>query len=192
MLQVRLCLVAVVTCPDNGWRSTQKLNHYNGILDALPVGVFRLPSLDSSTRLKAFQRAYENEGVELTTQALELLQSFARSQLWARGRFFSLVACMTKQLMLKNGRSAAGKLELEEAFANFAFNSPGSTADLFRKMDDFKNRQVAFLRKEKAFDSVGGTEKAKMALQDALLLDSTQRSLLHFWGVDSPVGVLVS
>jgi ATP-dependent 26S proteasome regulatory subunit len=97
---------------------------------------------------------------------------------------------MTRQLLEKDGRNAAGPDDLKKIFRTFATDSRGATTIQLQTIEDGETGAVSE-QKENAFDSVGGTDEAKKALQDALLLDYTKRALLESWGIDSPVGVLL-
>jgi hypothetical protein len=176
-------VVAIVTCPDNGWRSARlDLGQSTGILDALPMGTYRLPSLDATTRKAAFEKAFHREHVVLSNDTQQQLGSLAVSALWARGRQFSLVAKMVFRLVAERGTDMATVEEVEQAFEFYARGKTGGTSMITRQKASSKNGP---------FSSVGGTGDAKKAILDALALDSFKRGLLGAMGIESPIGVLL-
>jgi hypothetical protein len=176
-------VVAVVTCPDNGWRTARlDLGRSTGILDALPIGTFRLPSLDATTRIAAFEKAFQREHIVLSSDAQQQLGSLAVSAIWARGRQFSLVAKMVLRLVAERAQDMAAVEEVEQAFEFYARGKTGGTQMVIRQKASPKNNP---------FSSVGGTGDAKKAILDALAIDSCKRGLLDAMGIESPVGVLL-
>ncbi|CAB9508741.1 metalloprotease FTSH [Seminavis robusta] len=186
VFSVRLCLVAIVTCPDNGWRSAGVTGTSStGILNALPMGTYRLPALNAATRIRAFERALERERIELAdNDARQQVQTLAVAALWAKGRQFTLVAKRLQRLIALEGTCAAATAEqVQQAFDFYASGKPGGT--------QLVARQRASSSKLDPFSSVGGTGEAKKALLDALTLDASKRALLDSMGLDSPIGVLL-
>jgi len=93
----KLCLVGIVTCPDDGWRSHQK-NNAGGmdegatILDCMISDRYRMPMLTAQTILSAFDAAFDREGIALDTSAKGHLAMIAGAAPWMKGSVFRRVA----------------------------------------------------------------------------------------------------
>jgi len=197
-LAVRFCLVAIATCPDNGWRSAQTtmggIGHTSCILDAVPTGTYRLPTSDKKTRLGALKWACQQESLAFTKEAFIRLEALASMVVWCRGSLFATVARTLRQMLDKDthqddkvtstdldiafsslGRHMAG-------FSNFAIQSTESVQSYYGGPSNQRNGASHF---------VGGNIVAKRSLEDAVTLDSTKREMLESMGIDPPVGVLL-
>ena len=218
VLSVRLCLVGIVTCPDDGWRSVQ-MNHSSvtfaatTILDSLQGGRYRLPSLTAPTRFKAFSAALQRAqlNVLLDEPARRRLPGLAASAGWAKGRAFQRVATELLLLLASSSSSSSSQRQSpnvdppQDPLHSSSSSSVISRTDLegaFARVQamysDFAN--VSFQSAPDAsdgnggdllFDSVGGNVEAKEALEDALALEPAKRQLLAKFGMSTPTGILL-
>jgi hypothetical protein len=116
VLSIRLCLVAIVTCPDGGDSNNLSGNsgstmHTTAILDAFGsntrcIDRFRLPALTAHTRWRAFDRALaqlQDPAVIQSSTLREKLPFLAAAAVWARGAAFGRVAHQVQtQLVASN------------------------------------------------------------------------------------------
>ena len=200
VLSVRLCLIGIVTCPDDGWRSVQMGTSgvtvaSTTILDSMQGGRYKLPSLTAPTRFKAFSQALHRAHLVLRDEpARRRLAVLAASAGWAKGRAFQRVATavLQQQRPLLNHDEedpSVSKTDLDQAFArvqavysdfaDVSFQSAASDAP-----QDGSDGDVLF-------HSVGGNGQAKEALEDALALDPAKRQLLARYGLSTPTGILL-
>ena len=190
VLSVRVCLVAIVTCPDNGWRSPQAIGHNTCIFDALPIGTYRLPALTVATRLRSFRWAFDKEGVVLTQSAQDRLPSLAVSATWSGGSLHRSVARMVRQRLDKSHRIAATFHDLETVFGTVGRSTSGFSTFSIEETDDEAGPESSSGNEEDPFGFIGGSSAAKASLRDALTLDSCKRGMLQSMGIDPPIGVL--
>ena len=196
MLSLKVCLVAIVTCPDDGWRSVQArstgndvMGHTTCILDALPYGRYRLPALSAATRLKAFYWAFQQENVVLTEDAQRRLPLLAASAVWCRGNMFRAVArrlrrCSDEQILPTAAQRVTSK-DIEVALVSIGKGTSVTSKISFLAQTEGNSSG------EDPFGVVGGNSDAKQSLQDALALDVTKRSVLRSMGLGTPIGVLL-
>jgi ATP-dependent 26S proteasome regulatory subunit len=200
VLPVKLCLVGIMTCPDDGWRSTQRSNSVgpNGsggssILDCMIADRYRVPLRTAKTRLKAFRAAFDMEGLTMDSSCIARLGPAAASAAWARGGAFSRVAKRLKQILYDSRSRAtrsASVQDLEFALAsvksgNVEYESVKFQARAEASIGDQLQSGSTF------FESVGGNLKAKAALEDALALDPIKREMLSRFCLSPPSGVLL-
>jgi hypothetical protein len=187
VLPVQVALVAIMTCPDS-WSNPQ--TGTTALSSAM--GTFRLPSLDSSTRLSAFQWAFTKENMVISGGVAQRLPFLAASAVWARGADFRRLA-----------RSIQARSERNEASRKTPADSNGLTPSLTDVELEFASigkqtgslSSIQFLADsgdaEGLFHDVGGNEEAKAALSDALALDRDHRRLLVSLGLAPATGVLL-
>lgn len=196
VLPVRFCLVGIVTCPNDGWRSLQRAGDNNltagggssTILDAMTGGRYRLPTLTAQTRLLAFLAAFERSDVILDEKSRKRLSVLAASAAWAKGSTFQRLANTLMLKRVKNGNDN-GKVscqELESAFALAQSNSASFANISFQSSEDSQQEPEA-----DTFASVGGNMKAKESLEDALALDPKKRRMLARFNLSPPTGILL-
>lgn len=184
-LPVKVCLVAIVTCPDDGWRSNKRSNDDSyslTILESIQAGRFRLPFLSASTRLSAFRHAFSCEGISLEKDANEALPFLAASASWAFGSVFVRIARFLKAELTARGQALATVADLRSAFSSQSDVRPGGSTVEFLSS---QSGQAA------PFASIGGNEEAKRAIEDALALDKNRRQLLNRLGLPLPTGLLL-
>lgn len=200
VLSVRFCLVGVVTCPDDGWRSLRRggsnsvLTSYGSatILDALVGGRYRLPTLTAKTRWSAFSKAFERSGIVLDDKAQKRLVTLAASSAWAKGSSFQRIAdlLVRQQDNTHNGLETVSVQHLEEAFASGQSNS-ATFAHVSVQVSKDSKSDIKDDDDDDLFASVGGNMKAKRSLEDALALDPEKRAMLARFGLSPPTGILL-
>lgn len=182
VLPVRLCVVAVLTCPDRGWQAprTDGAMLKATILDSISSQRQRLADLTPETRLAAIQFSLEKENLMLTADLEKELPFLAASSVWLRAGLFRRLA---KHLSATSGGRPVNLTD----FANASEKT---------RTDKSSASQVEFLARSTSslgepFKDVGGNQEAKAALEDALALDSDRRERLHAFGLSPPTGVLL-
>ena len=199
----RLCLIGIVTCPNDGWRSLQKNSGGGGsgssttILESLVGGTYRIPSLTARTRLNAFLTALEKHHIKLEDPAAARLPILAASAAWAKGSAFGKIAKNLKAITYyhNNDKSSGGKDDIRKL---------ATLKDLEKAMHivkkDFADfAQVTFQAREEEsrtpgksfFESVGGNVEAKIALEDALAFDPKKQQMLKRFGLSPPTGIML-
>lgn len=169
-LPLSFCLVGIIT------NTNDKIFH--NALDALGGGRFYVPLPSTKTRFAAFEHAFNCVGARLDTEARESLPKLAASATWASGGAFVEVA---KRLSSEHETS---KQDLEKAMSSRCGAPSGAeneSAISFPYLGDTATN----------LSSVGGNFDAKLALEDAVALDSNKRSLLASFGLHAPTGVLL-
>lgn len=204
-MAVRVCIVGVVTCPDDGRSSLRRDsssetgNSRVTVLDALAGGQFRLPNPSAKARLVAFQAAFEEERIELSEEARKKLPVLAASAVSARGNVFRNVALRLRQIIDENEIVNDGShkpvalprdLEVAIALAQSNGSSPlvSFLATPLGSKDEYLNDSSGEID---LFATVGGNKEAKRALEDALALDPERRRQMSKFGFSAPIGVLL-
>jgi hypothetical protein len=221
VLSIRLCLVAIVTCPDgsssnNMSRSIGRIMHKTTILDAFgsntrSIDRFRLPPLTAHTRWTAFDRALAQlqEPTVIQSSALrEKLPFLAAAAVWARGAAFGRVAQQVQiqlRLIGSNTHDIQDKNDTNQAaVATVAIFSKAlatvrqmTTTTMTASSSTGSNVQflandTTALQHDALFASnVGGNAQAKRALVEALSLNPKRRQLLTALGLSPPTGILL-
>ena len=168
-LPLSFCLVGVIT------NRNDKI--FRSALDSLGGGRFYVPLPSTKTRCAAFEHAFDCSGVRLDAEAREALPKLAASATWASGGVFVDVA---QRLSTEH---EASKRDLEKVMSS-RIDAP-SRAD--NQSASFPNLGDA----NSSLATVGGNFDAKLALEDALALDTNKRSLLASFGLHAPTGVLL-
>lgn len=191
VLPARLCLVGIVTCPDDGWRSSQSDSGGSStILNSMVGSRYRIPPLTAKTRFGAFSGAFEQAGLSLDDTACTRLPITAASAAWAKGSVFSKVAEQLRQIVASKDQNASiiTVQDMESAFACIKSNSPSFAQVTFEAKDDGTQ---ATKTSKSLFESVGGNNKAKASIEDALALDPRKRKMLARFGLSPPTGILL-
>jgi hypothetical protein len=218
VLSIRLCLVAIVTCPDDsdqrGGSGGGRTIQTETILDAFgsntrSVDRFRLPPLTAHTRWRAFDRALaqlQEPRVIQSATLREKLPFLAAAAVWARGAAFGHVAQQVQMELIllsnqnHNDTTKDEKNTKQAAVATVAIFSKAlatvrqmTTTTMTSSSANGSN--VHFLANdnpEALFASnVGGNAKAKWALMEALSLNPKRRQLLSALGLSPPTGILL-
>jgi SpoVK/Ycf46/Vps4 family AAA+-type ATPase len=209
VLTLRLCLVGIVTCPDDGWRSSRRDGGGGGgagtrstILDAMVGGRYRIQSLTAKTRLDALKGAFERRQIVLEESARKKLPVLAASAAWAKGSAFQRIAVQLGDMIVvnRNGSTSeahhaatAHHLEIAMAcvkndsadFAKVSFQA--SPEEEPQPADETTDHSTS----STYFESVGGITDAKLSLEDALALDPKKRIMLSRFGLSPPTGILL-
>jgi len=190
VVPVRLCVVAVVTCSDRN----DEARSDGSVLHAFPAaGRFRLPALTAETRYLAFLSALNAAGVRTTTSSKdqERLVFLAACAVWARGGCFKEFARRVRMITSLNGDSSrhATSADFEAAVSAIATEHSGMSRMA-------TSAHVEFLQGDSTgtkdlFQSVGGNQEAKVALEDALALDPSRRRVLRSFGMAPPTGIML-
>ena len=190
VLSARLCIVGVVTCPDDGWKALQSDVGGEGysILDSLQGGRYRLPSLTARTRLNAFAGAFDEANIALDQAARRKLPVAAASAAWAKGKAFRRVAA---QLLQLTSDSETGKVSASDVEVALASTRRGSAAFAEVSFHSQEDEQTSEMESASVFSSVGGNMDAKVSLEDALALDPGKRRMLQRFGLSPPSGILL-
>ena len=189
ILSVRLCLVGIVTCPDDGWRSSGSDGESNStILDSMVGGRYRLPQLTASTRFTAFRGAFDEEKLILDASARTRLPLAAASAAWAKGSTFRRVAKELSSIIATERKTSVTVEDLERALATIKKDSSDFAHVSFQAKDQYPLKHEA---KKSLFESVGGNTQAKLSLSDALALDPRKRMMLAKFGLSPPTGILL-
>ena len=203
VLDVKFCLVGIVTCPDDGWKSNRQnqsgsTDGGSSILDSMIGDRYRLPLLKAKTILSAFRVAFAREGMSLEDNAEARLAAIASSAPWAKGSVFRRVAKQVKWALVEESvcrkgqhlpRNTATLQDLEQALALV-----NASEARFSKIEGQRKDPALGERKESSsshFGSVGGNESAKVSLEDALAFDPKKRYILSKFGLSPPTGVLL-
>ena len=203
VFNVEICLIGVLTCPDDGWRSQKKnngggLNGYS-IFDSIIGDRYRIPVRTAECILAAFHAAFSREGVILDAFAKAQLALIVRSAPWARGAVFRRVAEQIKRILIDRSRDDIDNIVTtsEATFQDLkrAFALVNSDLSLSMKAENSTESSISLEgRKSKpssSFESIGGNENAKITLEDALALDPDKREILSRFGLSPPTGVLL-
>jgi len=207
VMSVRVCLVGVVTCPDDGGRSTRGASVSDVInisdatvLDALGGGHYRLPHPSAKTRFLSFQRAFKNAKIHLNNDAKSRLPILAASAVSARANSFQRVAQRLTDIVAANSKEhftnevmVAGVEDLDTAMSLFERGSSSMTSSakvsfMSSSINSDKNSKQ---QSKTLFASVGGNVHAKQALEDALALNPSKRHTMAKLGFSPPTGVLL-
>jgi SpoVK/Ycf46/Vps4 family AAA+-type ATPase len=196
VLSVRLCLIAIVTCPEDGWRKT---GESSTILDTMVGGRYRLPSLSAKTRLAAFSGALKQESLnlQLDDTAMARLPVAAASAAWAKGSAFRRVATKLREIVKDKSDPETHIVttqDLERALAWIKNDSADFAQVSFQAQEDSTSSSSSSLQSvgnTSLFESVGGNTQAKVSLEDALALDPNKRRMLARFGLSPPTGILL-
>eukprot|EP00980_Cylindrotheca_fusiformis_P004457 scaffold953_cov141-Cylindrotheca_fusiformis.AAC.1 len=190
---VRVCLIAIVTCPNDGWKSSQRdAGESSSILDSLVGGKYRIQPLTAETRLRAFSGIFQERNIHLESSASAKLPLAAASAAWAKGSAFARVASNIARLSAKGiGMDiVATAADLELAMSKVKADCTDFAQVSFQTNDD-DNDATKTRTGGPFFESVGGNTAAKGALEDALALDPNMRKMLARFGLTSPVGIML-
>jgi proteasome regulatory subunit len=147
----------------------------------LVAGRYRLPALTASTRLSALLASFRREQLQLSFDLEQRLPFVAASAVWARGSVFRRLARRARMISTNDG-GVVGVATVESALASIGKASSAGSEVRFLAQDDAGSD---------FFSTVGGNEKAKMALEDALALDSGRQRMLDAFGLLAPTGILL-
>ncbi|GKY94078.1 hypothetical protein MPSEU_000374300 [Mayamaea pseudoterrestris] len=181
LLTVRLCIIGIVTCFDNGRSSTRgpkTIMSNDPMFASMQAGIFRLPSLSAACRLSALRNAFKVRSLQLDPDMECRLPFLAASAVWVQGRTFHDIA-----MRLARFKRAITLSDFASVLATLQNGDVGSLSGLRVKFSAEQSNEW--------FASVGGNEDAKTTLSESLLLDDTKRQTFLRFGLIPPVGVLL-
>jgi ATP-dependent 26S proteasome regulatory subunit len=191
VLPVQLLWVAVVTCPDDGGKTTQSqgrstVSSFVSLFDHWAEGKYRLPDLTPTTRVFALKAAIERAGVHLTNEANEYLSYLVATAQGLHGSGFERVASLLPKI--------ATVQDLHDAVLQVTENQSGHGS--FVTLETIQNQSGGASRSndrqnEFVFENVGGNTQAKTALLEALSLNDRRQRLLKSVGLSPPTGLLL-
>ena len=214
VLPVRICLVGIVTCPDDGWKATSRsqsqgatsssggidIDGAGSIFTSLGVGgdLFRLPMLTDRGRLLALKSFFSSRGLKLDDEkVVAKLETIAGSVQWVKAGIFQNLASRLSLIVNKKGSktSSVDTKDLDELFDSVRLEQSGVPSSPFSSLSgdvqENTRRQEAYEASASHFVSVGGAVRAKAALEDALALDPLKMKVLKQFGLRPPSGVLL-
>ena len=188
-LSVHLCIIGIVTCQD-GRKQRETESSQSSVLGAMVGGRYRLPDLSASTRLAAFRKVINDEGLALAKSAEMRLSVFAASAVAIRGAAFGLIAKQLRLIMETKGQD--GFVEADDlGLALERFLGGPSTSEVSFMANNVSSPDEERQGTVDLFSSVGGNSDAKSALEEALAMDPLKRTALHKFGLLPPAGVLL-
>lgn len=173
LLTVHLCIVGVTTCPDGD----QTGGSHREVLTMLQGGRYRLPDLTTEGRIQALSTQLAN--VPLSHEAMQRLPGIVASRVGLFGRDFRRIQ---QQLTQLSKREVTAE-DLVDALSTVQ-QTKTAQYEVVINADSANDTQDLF-------GSVGGNTEAKLALQDALAMDTKRRRVLHDFGMSPPAGVLL-
>ena len=188
VLPVQVCVIGIVTCPDDSILGNTNYREQQSILDAIVATRYRFPRLSAQTRLHAIQSTLQEVGLDLSLSSKdfreEQLPLLAASAVWLQWPIFMHIAETVKELCQKQNTSIVTLELLQEALSwldnsrsesgyNISFSSNAASSN------------------EDIFSTVGGNMEAKIAIQDALAIEPDKRAILASIGISPPTGILL-
>lgn len=188
VLKVKVCLIGIVTCPDDGFRSkilrlnnTGTSENISTIFNSLIMGRYRLPDLTAATRIACFKQAFTLEDLQLEPKLEIQYPIIAAAATWAMGPVFRSIASLVKSRTESNIATLSIFNEIIISFSKM--HRIGSDIHFLATTENNT--------KETLFDSVGGNNEAKMALENALGVHPSHRKLLSSLGISPPTGIIL-
>ena len=194
---VKLCLIGIVTCDDDGGRKAAGTSYTMAtVLDSLGESRYRLPSPSIEGRYNIYLRLFEKSKIELSADAKEDLMSLAASMPIVKGRAFLEIRkrlIQTIDRRMSNKPELGRTVNLDELNAAFKQGSGDLGGNLRVSSSTAKDPNSSAKRNklDTTFSSIGGNVEAKRALEDALAFDDKKRRLLAKFGLSPPCGVLM-
>jgi SpoVK/Ycf46/Vps4 family AAA+-type ATPase len=186
VLSLRLCLVAICTCPDDGRQSKKEKSvspSGTTLFDSMVAGRFRLPDLSAEQRLSVFQHVFRQYSLQLDQELVDRLPFLTAAAVWVNGRAFQRIA---QGLAGRQADLAGRPLSVRDFSTILAAMQQYAGGSMSRIQVEFTGSQTTEM-----FASVGGNKEAKSTLAESLLLDDEKRSVFRRFGLKPPVGVLL-
>ncbi|CAJ1954317.1 unnamed protein product [Cylindrotheca closterium] len=193
VLTVKVALVGIVTCPNDGWKSLHRdKGGSSTILESLVGGTYRVQPPIAPTRLRAFATAFENRQIRLDDSAKARLPIAAASAAWAKGAAFGKVARNLESIVKSHIGVSFMVASVHNIDMAMAIAKSGSSQFAQVTFQGTEEEHTAHGPKGRSyFESVGGNVEAKIALENALALDPRKRKALSKFGLAPPVGILL-
>jgi SpoVK/Ycf46/Vps4 family AAA+-type ATPase len=189
VLPVHVCLVGIVTCPDDGFKREGSSSSFGrSILESMVAGRYRVPDLTAGTRLSALQYALRKESIKLDKELEEKLPFLAASAVWLKGGLFAKVARRLDRLRRTKDcpSQSITHQDLVSVLANLSKTSASSSTAATISTIEFNAQSTS-----NGFDSIGGNDEAKKTLCESLMLDPVKHKIFIRLGLKPPTGVLL-
>lgn len=187
-IPVKVLLVGIVTCEDDGGRKSFGLGYNSStVLDTIGESRYRLPSPSIHAGIEICDTLFNKNGITLSIDAKEELPFLVSSMQNMKGSSFQAIVKKLMQLIhtKEDVKLQAGIDDLRQSFM-VESNGNGSISVL-RAAGHGNDTQS----NEDKFNSIGGNYEAKKSLLDALAFDQRKRMLLARFGLTPPTGVLL-
>ena len=187
VLPVKLCLIGVVTCDDDGGRKASGIGYNTGtVLDTLGENRFRLQTPSVQAGRDICLQLYNHYGINLSPEAKEELPFLVSSIQDAKAMMFHTMARKLDQILDSANESKTERNAVTVQQLKMAFGCPSSPSSLTTVPANRNNPSSASM-----FSSIGGNHEAKKALTDALAFDKRKRQVLEKFGLSPPMGVML-
>jgi len=197
VLPVKLCLVGIVTCNDDGGRKkSSRQSTVKTVLDVLGKNRYRLPAMSFKGRYNAFLRVFEKLDVILSKEALRYIENLAATV--TRGITFHKVAAKLSHIIRCRAPNEVVRgskkhfitiLDLKTAFQALKENYPSNASNV--SIQIIKDQILKNDNNNDIFSLVGGNFDAKRSLEDTLALDERKQQILAKFGLFPPTGILL-
>ncbi len=197
---VKVCLVGIVTCDDDGGRKAAGGSNYNmgTVLDTLGENRYRIPTASIEAQCQIFTKLVEKDDVVFSNEVKSQLPELVASVTNSRGSAFHSAA---SRLLYRLQQRSNDYDDNEESKMNGTKVLVANINDVrFALSLKIRDNQDGMILKPSSktkdahrdiFSSIGGNGEAKKALEDALALDEGKILLLHKFGLSPPCGVMM-
>ena len=180
VIPVKVCLVGVVTCEDDGGRKVAGNELMGTVLETLGESRCRVRSPNVEGSYKICCQLFQQYNIDLTQEARDELP-FTLSSL-QNPKISTYETIVRKSLQLQSETSSVITLQqLKDIVSSSKRDKSSILSSSKEKPSTSRN----------VFASVGGNTDAKKALLDALALDRKKRRILERFGLSPPNGVLL-
>mmetsp|Transcript_10663 Transcript_10663/g.19913 ORF Transcript_10663/g.19913 Transcript_10663/m.19913 type:complete len:938 (-) Transcript_10663:1091-3904(-) len=186
---VRVCLIGIVTCDDDGGRKNANATFgYNSsmgtVLDVLGENRYRLPSPNIQGGYEIVMKLLQKYEITLCSNADKELPHLISSIRNPKAiLFINVVDTLQKIIKSEQSDDKNNKVASLDQL-KVAFNK-----NRYDGRPILKSERLA--SDGEVFSTVGGNEEAKKALTDALAFDERKVSILNRFGLTPPSGVLL-
>lgn len=185
-------MVGVLTCSEDAGRSDNRVEStFRKAADSIGGSRLQIPLPSAMTRLHAFRRAFDFLDVILDDSAKIILPEVAASATWAFGGTFLDVAEVLRSEMKSKSLPLVTEKHLKLTFDRIGRKNTATLSEGTLVTADFPSGATSGVSTAISFNSVGGNQDAKLALEDALALDPMNRRLLACFGLQPPTAVLL-
>ena len=180
VIPVKVCLVGVVTCEDDGGRKGAGNELMGTVLETLGESRCRLRSPNVEGSYNICCQLFQQHNIDLTQEARDELP-FTLSSL-QNPKISTYETIVRKSLQLQSETSSVITLQ---QLKDIVSSSKRDKSSILSSSKEKTSKSRNF------FASVGGNTDAKKALLDALALDRQKRRILERFGLSPPNGVLL-
>jgi len=182
---VKVCLVGIVTSDDDGGPRTAK-NTGMSILDVLSSNRYRISTLTIQHLRKCYLRVFDRNNIIISDDAKKLLPALIAPVINTNRSTIQKVC----QILIRNMQQGRKDVEISTTVLSKAFAIATSNKVLNTGLS-FEVPKQTISSKDDFFKSIGGNNKAKVSLEDALSLDERKSQILSNFGLSLPAGVLL-